>query len=366
MFAAIYGHTATAAELVRLNEGINAKARVRIRRSCTRERRRKCVSGETLRWLCCRMAGLRFCVPLWLATPPRSSSSFASARTSMRRALYVPSGGVCAFVSTVVCTAAGWLYGTDAGRALRRHCHGRRARPPGRKSRRAGHGKGSRSLRRSVLTSNDGTHPCWRVANQFGNTALINSARNGLTGTVTELVRLGANMEAKDMVRSAAEACIDPRHLSGRVGDVRGNAAWGSSRGADACAAAWLHCSSERHIEQKSCHGCRARAPRRGYQREGQACGTSPLELPAAWPTANAAQRAGLRCRYLTVRGVQFNSTALEIAKRLGLTEIVELLTRATVRARRTQRSHAHGELWRAGCLATHARIPCAHTLALA
>ncbi len=40
------------------------------------------------------------------------------------------------------------------------------------------------------------------LAEQYGKTALMRSARNGHNTTVTELVRLGANLDAVDSVRS--------------------------------------------------------------------------------------------------------------------------------------------------------------------
>ncbi len=113
------------------------------------------VRGLSGRCACCRVAGLRSCALLPRAAPPRPPSSCGLARTSTRRAMYVRARGL----------RCGRLIGWRALRVL-----------------------------------------------QEGGTALIHAAYKGRTATAAELVRLGADINAKDNVRACEGAELGSTH----------------------------------------------------------------------------------------------------------------------------------------------------------
>jgi hypothetical protein len=132
------------------------------------------------------------------------------------------------------------------------------------------------------------------------------------------------------------------------------------SCGGDGHATEWLDSAPARRVPQQARRSRRSRAARSGHQREGQRA--SPLPLPTAGrepiprgvlqrrcPAAAVRGCGQIPTARLTACGAQRNRNALEVAKEYGVTDIVELLTRAAVRARRMQHSRtlpsASGEL---------------------
>jgi hypothetical protein len=228
MRAAWLHHKATVAELLRLGADVTVTSHVRIRRSRMRGPRRRAFVGMTLWWLwsaalCCRMALLLSCSSRSTAIPPWSQSSSAGAQIPTRR----PRQGVS------------------------------RAALP------------CAELRRRSR---------WRVsrfAEQDGDTALMLSvsARRGKTATVTELVRRGANVNARGTVRSRKGMPYE-RYPTESAECVWRCCIW------FACAAGWLDCAPACRVEQQARRGRRARSARSGHQREGRCA--SPLKLPTA------------------------------------------------------------------------------------
>jgi hypothetical protein len=165
---------------------------------------------------------------------------------------------------------------------------------------------------------------------QAGETALMLAAGNGHAATAAELVRLGANVNAKDYVRQCTQwkAGAAGREVADRCA---------------ACDLAGRDCAHVRYPHGSHRHGYRARTARRGHQREGPC--TCPLQL-RAWIGASVRVRDRYRSIdiaspvpvFLT-RACQHNgwtalSNAVQHSHTVTAVELVRLGADLTVRDR--------------------------------